>query len=187
MKKPMRANTVAAVCKKHKTMKAAAEELGITDRQLRNYKQKYPSVAKAILQGRKVKGDPRGRKKKFGSAEDKQRLIESVFKHRAVITPIAEELGVVYQTIKNYYENDEEVQQAVVDANAGILDLAEQGLYRKLEAEDLRAITYVLDRKGKDRGYTTRVENIITEKPAKGYVGVSPDDWDDEYEQETEN
>lgn len=96
----------------------------------------------------------------------KSQIIESIKKQYGRITYVAKELNCDYITVKRRVDKDPELQQILAEARSGfgetLLDMAESSLMRGLSNEDpaayLKAAMYVLNNKGKERGYNSWIE-----------------------------
>lgn len=86
-----------------------------------------------------------------------ERVLEALRQTGGNQSAAAAMLGTVRQTINGYVKRYR-LEAEIRDIEEGTKDLAELGLLRKLKAEDWRAIEFYLKTKGKDRGYSTRVE-----------------------------
>lgn len=62
------------------------------------------------------------------------------------------------QTIWERIQRSAELREACEEAEETTIDLAEYGLARKVRKEDMNAIRFVLETKGKSRGYVRRNE-----------------------------
>lgn len=81
-------------------------------------------------------------------------------KHKALACRTA---NISRVTLYSWIEKFDSLRQAIEDMNEEVLDLAETKLLQAVNNGEKWAIEYMLDRKGKDRGYTTRQEHKIDE------------------------
>ena len=106
----------------------------------------------------------------------KVQIIHTIHKHKGVVTQICKELDIIPKTLYNHKDADPEIAQALVDArktfDTNLLDMCENTLAFALTKKETRltnslsAAKYVLDRKGKDRGYTpTALEQSDVDSP----------------------
>lgn len=86
----------------------------------------------------------------------KQAVIEAINAACGVKTEAARLLGCHRHTITNYAKRHPEVAEALVDANDQLLDEAETALIDLVRERDFRAIRYVLNCKGRERGWGDR-------------------------------
>lgn len=75
-----------------------------------------------------------------------------------LIAVAARRLGVSRQAIYKAVQRWPELGEVVDDQRAELLDLAESKIYAAVAKGNLKICCWVLERLGKDRGYTTRVE-----------------------------
>jgi len=112
-------------------------------------------------------------------------MIEAIHESKGMIYVAARKLGCAANTIYNYANEDEEVQRAINEERGLMIDTAELALWKALQNGEAWAVSLTLKTIGKDRGYTERYEHTGPDgKPievaVKGYVSISPDDWDDD-------
>ncbi len=75
-------------------------------------------------------------------------------------TETAKILRVSRATVYHYLERWPELHETIQDAEEGLKDVAEGKLAAAIRGGDLRAVTYYLDRKARDRGYGNRQEIV---------------------------
>ena len=117
--------------------------------------------------------------KKGSSKVDIAVVIAAVKKCRGVRTRVAEMLGIARSTIQDYITRYPEVKEAFHEADNTMLDAVEnklefftQGYIPRADgskepvplALQLDAVKFYLRCKGKDRGYTERMEQEVTGK-----------------------
>lgn len=111
---------------------------------------------------KKVRGKA-GNTKKFTERVIEKALVESA----GLQTHAAKRLGCTYQTVRNYINNSEHLQQVLKNVQEDMKDKAEGILnkvinqaFEKEEAnkEDIELVKWYLKHKGKDRGYVERQE-----------------------------
>lgn len=104
-------------------------------------------------------------------------VIEAISRYNGVRTRVAEALGISRSTLHEYTKNNPAIAQAFEDADNTILDAVENRLVFFSQgfipdgkggekksvplALQLDAIKFLLRTKGKERGYTERVENDL--------------------------
>ena len=92
-----------------------------------------------------------------------KQIVDALVATGGFIGQAAELLGCSHVTIWNRIKHDEDVgliQKHIVENR---LDLAESGLMNHIEAENLDAIKYYLDRIGRSRGYIKEVKVLVTD------------------------
>lgn len=110
----------------------------------------------------------------------------------------AEALGVNRSTLWEFMEKHPELKEVVKEIEEGTLDLAETVISKSIKDGNVKTAQWYAERKGKDRGYSTRVETTgangepikHTEirrtivdpapgnKPKEAYDGTEEDDED---------
>jgi len=109
---------------------------------------------------------------------------QAIIEARGFISVAARHLGVSRSSVYNAINKYPTVAEAVKDAREATTDLAEGKLIKLINDENPTAIIFYLKTQGKKRGYIERHE--LTGKDgapieiSKGYVSISPDDWDKE-------
>lgn len=100
------------------------------------------------------------------------------------VTEVAKALGVSRTAIYKRINNSERLQIALEEARQSLVDLAETKLRQLINEGNPAAVFFTLKTIGQDRGYIEQRHVDLTTggQPIKGYVGISPDDWDDETE-----
>lgn len=87
-----------------------------------------------------------------------QQVAEAITETLGFITYTAKRLNCSRNTVYKYIDEYETCKQAMQDARAGFLDLAELTLYNKVKSGDITATIFALKTLGKERGYTERQE-----------------------------
>jgi transposase len=82
----------------------------------------------------------------------------AIIASRGLIAVAARRLGVSRQAVYKAVQRWPELGEVVDDQRAELLDLAESKVYAAVARGNLKACCWVLDRLGKDRGYSTGVE-----------------------------
>lgn len=73
-----------------------------------------------------------------------------------IITTIAKRCDCNRISIYRLIENNPELKKEIEAEKDKVLDVAESGLFSKVNSGDWKAIQYMLDRKGNKRGYTPK-------------------------------
>lgn len=98
---------------------------------------------------------------KFDRSKDD--IIDAIKKHRGKLYKVAKQLNCHYETVRKYTDDDPDIVQLIHDLRHGydedLCDLAEDTLVDAMEARvgdmgnALKSAFFVLNNKGKDRGY----------------------------------
>lgn len=100
-----------------------------------------------------------------------KKILKAIEDTGGLKTAIAAKLNVHLNTVLNYVNKYETVRQAIQEEQDKMLDKAESNLFVKIEEGDEDTSKWFLARKGKQRGYS---EKIDTEQKIehKGEVGI---------------
>lgn len=115
-----------------------------------------------------------GRPKKLKPAEVRAALIQN----RGLIALAADDLDVVYNTVKKIIDADPECQEIIRHSREKRRDKAERRLDDAIENGEAWAIAMTL-KADPARGYSDKIDVTSGGKPIKGYALVTPDMWDD--------
>ena len=100
-------------------------------------------------------------------AKRREEVVTAIAKGLGIKTTIAKDLDISRTTLDAWILADEVIASAFDDAQEIPLDAAEHQLIVQVRAGDIKAIKYLLDAKGKSRGYGADrkvvVENIRIE------------------------
>lgn len=88
---------------------------------------------------------------------DKQ-IIEAIPGSGGVLGTIADKLGCHRNTIQRRRDDSPEIQEALANADREMLDIAEKKLFEHVQDGNMRALSFYLGTKGKNRGYTQKTE-----------------------------
>lgn len=93
-------------------------------------------------------------------------IIEAMDNSRGIISNIAKKLDVSRNTVYQWIDSDDELKEALKNANECLLDNAEDKLVNLVDQQDFRAISFILKTRGKDRGYVETMETKdVSDKP----------------------
>ena len=89
------------------------------------------------------------------------RVVEAIKLTGGIMSEVARMLGVSRQTVYNYRDQHQEVQDAIIEEREHTLDLAEATLKNLAIVEKKeRSLIFLLESLGKDRGYVKRLESV---------------------------
>lgn len=92
----------------------------------------------------------------------KVEILENIKKSGGLLYISVKKAGIAYDTFLKWRKDDEQFNQDIYKAqeegSENILDVAEHGLFRSVHENDLKAIMYILNNKGRSRGYVPRIE-----------------------------
>ena len=83
----------------------------------------------------------------------KQQVLDACVGCMGICADVHRKLGISRRAFYNYRQKWPEVQQAIDDELQRGLDFAESQLLQLIAAKDFRAISFYLERKGRDRGW----------------------------------
>lgn len=78
--------------------------------------------------------------------------------HHGIILKAAEACGVHRHTMRKFIDEHPELEEIRQQADEELLDIGEAQVVTAVKAGDMKTVRWHLERKGKDRGYTTREE-----------------------------
>lgn len=78
--------------------------------------------------------------------------------HKGIVTYAAESCGVSRQYFTKFMTLHPELEEVREEASEILLDIGEKHLTTAIVGGDLKTIRWHMERKGKNRGYNTRVE-----------------------------
>ncbi|GAB6036152.1 hypothetical protein JCM15519_07110 [Fundidesulfovibrio butyratiphilus] len=104
-------------------------------------------------------------------------MIEAINDTGGIVTNICERLGCSRQTFYDYLRRFPKVEQALQDERDKILDLGEGSLYALVQGGDFNATKYLLNCKGKDRGWG-ETQQIQQETTSRRVVFVAPEQFE---------
>lgn len=78
--------------------------------------------------------------------------------HNGIILKAAAACGVGRPTLYKFIKEHPELEDVRNECNEELLDVAESNITKALNEAELKTTRWFLERKGKDRGYTTRSE-----------------------------
>lgn len=84
---------------------------------------------------------------------------EALRKHHGVIMHAAEACGVHRHTMRKFIDEHPELEEIRQQADEELLDIGESHVVNALKGGDMKTVRWHLERKGKNRGYSTRVES----------------------------
>lgn len=96
------------------------------------------------------------------------------------VSRAAEALGISGRGLRQRIADNAELREFVTEQREAIVDLAEDVLITQLKTGNLTAAIFVAKTQGRARGYSERVEMTGADGGplvVKGYLSVSPDDW----------
>lgn len=83
---------------------------------------------------------------------------KALLEHHGILLKAAEALQCSRQALYNFLERFPELNAVREEASERLVDVAESHLASALQDGDMKTIRWYMERKGKNRGYTTRVE-----------------------------
>lgn len=99
-----------------------------------------------------------------------EEIIELIRKNAGLMTPTAKAIGVSRSTLWKWIKDDEQLQEAVMDAKEAMIDFAESQLFQSLKEGNVAAIFFYLKTQAKSRGYIERSEVDMRTDPTITWV-----------------
>lgn len=98
------------------------------------------------------------------------------------VSEAARVLGVSRNGVYYHVKRSVRLQEVLADSRETMVDEAEKALREMIKDHHPAAVIFALKTIGKDRGYIEKQTIDLTSggQPLKSYVGISPDDWDDD-------
>lgn len=88
-----------------------------------------------------------------------KRVENALLKHQGIILKAAEALGCTRPALYKFLKEHPELELVRDEARDRLLDVAESNMAKAIEGgEDMKTTLWYLERMGKNRGYSTRVE-----------------------------
>ena len=84
----------------------------------------------------------------------KAQMLKALIKSLGIVSYAAQEAGLRRRTHYHWMETDEVYKTAVESLNEVVLDFTEGRLFKYIQTNDLKAITFLLRYRGKGRGYS---------------------------------
>lgn len=112
-----------------------------------------------------------------------EQITDALRKKSGNITEAARALKVTRGALYKRIDADESLLQVVTDAREALVDVAESQLLKQIKQGNTTAIIFTLKTQGKARGYVEQTDHKHSgsvDLNVKGYVTVTPDDWDAE-------
>lgn len=144
---------------------AIAKELGCSRSAVYSYL-KIPEI-KVIYEAKK--GDVIEEKPQF----PKEAYEAAIPKSFGVKATIVKRVGCSRQTLENAIERWPELGLLIAEENNNIVDIAESELMKNVEAGDKQSVFFVLETKGKERGWSKRTE--VTGKDGAALLNIPAD------------
>jgi len=88
----------------------------------------------------------------------KDNVAKALAAHHGILSQAAQALGVSRVAIYKFIEKNPELNEVRAEATETLIDVAEGQLAKSLNDGDMKSVRWYLERQGKNRGYTTRVE-----------------------------
>ena len=109
-------------------------------------------------------------------------VIKAIAEYKGNVSMVARHFKMSRQTLYKYINAHPSVMAALEEARETMIDNVESALYSAALAGEGWAVCFFLKTQGKRRGYVERTEltGLDGTPLVKGYVGISPDDWDEQ-------
>ena len=107
----------------------------------------------------------------------KTALAEQITKYSGNLSAVAKAFGKTRNTIYAHVAKHG-LQHLLDEARDTMVDNVESTLYKQALDGNTTAMIFFLKTQGKRRGYVEGLDLTSGGEKIKGYIGVSPDDWD---------
>ena len=97
-------------------------------------------------------------------------FLQSIRDCEGKISTIAAMHGMTYYGVQKRIKSDPELADALEDTREHILDLAESQLIQAVRKGEMWAVKYLLETRGKSRGYSKRVDVVRPEQQGRVVV-----------------
>lgn len=87
-----------------------------------------------------------------------EKVKKALREHHGIILRAAEACGVHRHTMRAFIDKHPELEEVRTQADEELLDVGESWVTTAIKSGDMKTIRWHLERKGKQRGYTQRVE-----------------------------
>lgn len=87
-----------------------------------------------------------------------KKVAEALMRHHGILSKAAEACGTTRPAIYRFIEKHPELEEVREEATSTLLDVAEGHVASEVNRGEMKTTRWFLERKGKDRGYVTRVE-----------------------------
>lgn len=101
-----------------------------------------------------------------------EQLLAAIAECDGIQTQVARKLGITKQAVSKRIAGNSELQLAVLEAEAALLDDAQNQLSKAIRAGQPWAVKFILSTKGKKLGYTTGSELVVDGQLGVGKVSV---------------
>jgi hypothetical protein len=105
----------------------------------------------------------------------KTTFIEVYKKNLGIISVACEKCNISRQTYYDWMKNDPDFKQAIADADESTIDWAEGKLFKAVDDGNVKATTYLLDAKARQRGYGAKLELQHSGIVAQPTLNVAPE------------
>lgn len=109
--------------------------------------------------------------------------IVAVYKKKSCnVSATCDSLGISRNTFYEWKRKDQNLSDALGEAEESMLDWAETKLLEAINDNNLTALIFFLKTKGKKRGYVEQVDQNFVKNPFEELMKELPDEDDDESE-----
>lgn len=89
---------------------------------------------------------------------NKEKLLKALYNNLGIVTKACQECGVSRTAYYDYCHSDPEFKEAVRAVSETTLDFVESMLFQKIREGEMSAILFYMKYKGRQRGYSEKVE-----------------------------
>lgn len=102
--------------------------------------------------------------------DKKEKVLEALERSLGIITPACKEVGITRDTFYRWLREDEDFKNKVEEINELQGDFVENQLFKKIKEGSERSILFYMKYKGRNRGYTERID---IDANVKGNIDIS--------------
>jgi hypothetical protein len=108
-------------------------------------------------------------------AVTKEKLVEVLTACDGIASEVAKRLQITPQAVRKRLREDTELKSVQLESREGLVDLAQSKLRGLVDSGDFRAVKFVLETWGRDRGFTREVKVDASHEQRGKVILMLPD------------